>query len=83
MYNCGFQLNFNGTYMEFTVLMVFLNCTVNPFIYLIKYRDYQETLKNCFNCNKKKEGNNSLNSSISNPTRLTDIESKIAGHIKT
>ena len=48
MYNCGCDLNFNRTYLEFTILMVFFNCTVNPFIYLIKYRDYQEVLKKCF-----------------------------------
>ena len=25
--------------------MVLLNCTINPFIYLIKYKDFQEALK--------------------------------------
>ena len=53
MYNCGYDLNFNGTYVQYTVVMVFLNCTVNPFIYLIKYRDYQEALRVFFHCNKK------------------------------
>ena len=40
MYNCGYDINFSRTYFQFTFLMVFLNCTVNPFIYLIKYKDY-------------------------------------------
>ena len=74
MYNCGYDLNFNSTYFQFTIIMVFLNCTVNPFIYLIKYRDYQEALKKFFGCASKMESNNSLNSStmsISNPTRST------------
>ena len=50
MYNCAYDLNYNITYIQFTVLMVFLNCTVNPFIYLIKYRDYQEALSEFFHC---------------------------------
>ena len=53
MFNCRYELDFNSTYHQFTILMVFLNCTVNPFIYLIKYRDYQEALKTFFHCYKK------------------------------
>ena len=77
MYNCGIHFNFNGTYIQFTVLMVFVNCTVNPFIYLIKYRDYQEALKIFFNCNKDQESKGILNSStmsISNTTIITDTK---------
>ena len=48
MYNCGYNINFNTVYFEFTILMVFLNSTVNPFIYLIQYRDYQKALKHFF-----------------------------------
>ena len=59
MYNCGYDINFNTTYVQFTVLMVFLNCTVNPFIYLMKYRDYQEALKTFLYCKKKQEGDTS------------------------
>ena len=73
MYNCGYDLNFNGTYVQYTVVMVFLNCTINPFIYLIKYKDYQEALKKCFHCTKGKETDDSLNSSmmsVSNSNRL-------------
>ena len=53
MFNCGYDLDFNSTYHQFTILMVFVNCTVNPFVYLIKYRDYQEALKTFFHCYKK------------------------------
>ena len=63
LYNCGYDINTNTAYFQFTVLMVFVNCTVNPFIYLIKYRDYQEALKLFFHCNKKQEGDSSLNTS--------------------
>ena len=75
MYNCGYNINFNSAYHQFTVLMVFRNCTVNPFIYLIKYRDYQEALKIFFDCKKKRESMNSLNPSkmsMSNSTMMTD-----------
>ena len=39
MYNLGYKADWNSTYLHFTVLMIFLNCTVNPFIYLFKYKD--------------------------------------------
>ena len=52
MHNCGYELDFNSTYHQFTVLMVFLNCTVNPFIYILNYRDYQEALKAFLHCTK-------------------------------
>ena len=56
MDNIGYHVNWNGTYYKFTVLMVFLNCTVNPFIYLIKYKDYQLALKLCFGCGRRTDG---------------------------
>ena len=65
LYNCGYDIDFNSIYHQFTILMVFLNCTVNPFIYLVKYRDYQEALKTFFHCNKKRESENCSNLSIS------------------
>ncbi len=45
LYNLGLSIDFHGTYLNVTLLFAFLNCTVNPFIYLFKYRDYQEALK--------------------------------------
>ena len=59
MYNLGYDADWNGIYFQFTVLMVFLNCTVNPFIYLIKYQDYQSALKELSGCGKKKHGEDS------------------------
>ena len=58
MYNCGYDVKFNSVYFDFTILMVFVNCTVNPFIYLIKYRDYQEALRTFFHCNKNQGTSN-------------------------
>ena len=53
MFNLGYNVDFNGIYYKFCVLMVFLNCTVNPFIYLLKYRDYQHSLREFFGCNRE------------------------------
>ena len=64
MYNCGYDIQFNSVYFDFTLLMVFINCTVNPFIYLIKYRDYQEALRKFFHSDKDQGMSNSLDSSI-------------------
>ena len=55
MYNLGYDTDWNGIYFKFCVIMVFLNCTVNPFIYLIKYQDYQLALKIFLGCNYNKQ----------------------------
>ena len=49
MYFLGYDVDWNGLYYKFCIIMIYLNCTVNPFVYLIKYQDYQRALKNfCF-----------------------------------
>ena len=49
MYFLGYDVDWNGLYYRFCIIMVYINCTVNPFVYLIKYQDYQRALKNfCF-----------------------------------
>ena len=48
MYTLGFKADWNGFFYKFSVLMLFFNCTVNPFIYLFQYQDYQKALKVCF-----------------------------------
>ena len=73
MHNCGYEVNFNTTYFQFTVVMVFLNCIVNPFIYLIKYRDYQEALKKFIHCIKEQEGSNSLNSLTISSSNMSTV----------
>ena len=50
MYNLGYKANWNSDFYKFTVVMVFLNCTINPFIYLIKYQDFQNALKKSLGC---------------------------------
>ena len=73
MYNCGYDLKFNSTYFNFTILMVFVNCTVNPFIYLITYKDYQEALKILFQCAINHQSDNSLNSSAMSFSHSTTV----------
>ena len=77
MYNCGYDLNFNSTYLQVTIPMVFCNCTVNPFIYLIEYRDYQEALKIFLHCfTNGHQGSNSVSSTSlhsSNQTILSHM----------
>ena len=76
MYNLGYEINWNGTYYLFTVLMVFINCTVNPFIYLIKYRDYQQALKKLLGCRRKTE-KNSFGITSSNASILPSLSGGI------
>ena len=53
MYNLGYEIDWNSPYYHFTVLMVFVNCTVNPFVYLFKYQDYQVALRKFLRCYKQ------------------------------
>ena len=76
MYNLGYEINWNGTYYLFTVLMVFINCTVNPFIYLIKYRDYLQALKKLLGCRRKTE-KDSLGITSSNASILPSLSGGI------
>ena len=55
MHNLGYDINFDGFYYKFTIFMVFLNCTVNPFVYLVKYRDYHMALRSLITCKKENQ----------------------------
>ena len=52
LYNLGYEVNWNGIQAEVSTIMVFLNCTVNPYIYLVNYKDFQNALKGSFRCNR-------------------------------
>jgi len=45
MFNLGFPADFTSNFYHFTVVMVFCNCCVNPFIYVIKYEQFKRGLK--------------------------------------
>ena len=75
LYNLGYDLDFNGTYFQYTVLMGFLNCTINPFIYLAQYRDYQVALRMFLRCRNEKSKDSesqTVSSGISHSSR-TDV----------
>ena len=65
MSNLGYEADWNSNFYKFTVIMVFLNCTINPFIYLIKYQDFQVALKKSFGCRNDVELSEIRDNSIS------------------
>ena len=52
MYNLGYNADWDGAYFKFCVAMIYVNCTINPFVYLISYRDYHRALREF--CSKRK-----------------------------
>ena len=48
MFNLGYPADFTSTFYHFTVVMVFCNCCINPFIYVIKYEQFKKGLKRLF-----------------------------------
>ena len=58
IYNFGYEVDWNSNYFLSTVLMVLLNSTINPFIYLSNYKDYQDALRRLLSCNKDDQNNN-------------------------
>ena len=59
MYNLGFPVDFNGYFYHFTVISVFVNCCVNPFVYALKYDQFQTALQKLF-CRKRKHNGDFL-----------------------
>ncbi len=46
--NVGLPADFSSNFYHFTVLMVYLNSTINPFIYCLKYEQFQNVAKRLF-----------------------------------
>ena len=86
MYNFGYRVDWNGVYFKFTVLMVFLNSTVNPFIYLVKYKNYQMALRSCLKKNQKWDrkhvvtidSDSSDSSRTRNKSNINDISKQVS-----
>ena len=74
MHNCGYEVDFNGTYYHYSILMVFLNCTVNPFIYLFQYRDYQIALKRFIAFRTRGKDKKQNQSSSSTSTKVFSVQ---------
>ena len=47
-FNFGYSLDFSGTLYNFSVIAAFANCCINPFIYVFKYKMFQNGLKRLF-----------------------------------
>ena len=65
----GFEVDWNGGYYQFVVSVLFLNCTINPFIYHINYKDFQKALMRQFCCR--------ISQSIGNSNPITTISSSL------
>ncbi len=75
MQQLGVDSDWNSPYYHFTVLMVFLNCTINPFVYLARYQDYQKALKDFVNCGKGGLQENQFQGSVASVTNHTSVTS--------
>ena len=42
MFNLGYPADFSSDFFHFTVVMIFSNAIVNPFIYTFQYSRFQE-----------------------------------------
>ncbi|ELU15489.1 hypothetical protein CAPTEDRAFT_120994 [Capitella teleta] len=52
MFNLGASSDFTSSFYHFTVIMVFCNCCINPFIYVVQYKQFQNSLIEVFCKNK-------------------------------
>ena len=71
LFNFGWQVNWDSPAYQFFVLMICVNCTINPFIYLAQYKEYQNALKELI-CGKRKS--RSLNENQSNDTSVISLD---------
>ena len=47
-FSFGASLDFSSNYYNFTVIAMFANCCINPFLYALQYRPYQNELRKVF-----------------------------------
>ena len=47
-FNIGAPLDFSSNYYNFSVIAMFANCCINPFLYALQYRPYQNELQKIF-----------------------------------
>ena len=71
-FNFGFQVDWDSPAYQFLVLMICVNSVINPFIYLIQYKDYQKALKSLV-CGKRKTSFNEIQSNNTSVTSCSEI----------
>ena len=47
-FSFGATLNFSSNYYNFSVIAMFANCCINPFLYALQYRPYKNELRKVF-----------------------------------
>ena len=52
-HNLGGYLDFTSFMYHASVILVFLNCCINPFVYMIKYKHFRKGLADIFNRNNQ------------------------------
>ena len=46
LYNFGYiDLDYDTTFLSFTIMMAYVGCCINPIIYCIQYRQFQQALR--------------------------------------
>ena len=48
MFNVGYPADFTSDFYHFSVILCYVNCCINPFIYAIKYEQFQQAAKRLF-----------------------------------
>ena len=71
-FNFGFQVDWDSSGYQFLVLMICVNCVINPFIYLIQYKEYQKGLKSLL-CGKRKTSFNEIQSNNTSVASCSEI----------
>ncbi len=80
MYLIGFEVNWNSAYFKFGWTIIFVNCTVNPFVYLFLYKDFQTALQELFGCSNRDPGPVSRSTSVSTvSTAVSKSEANVKG----
>ena len=57
LYNLGHPTDWTGTFFKVATLLAYGNCTINPFVYLVVYKDYQQGLKYLCFCRPRQKDN--------------------------
>lgn len=68
MFNLGFPEDYNSPFYMFTVIAVFMNCCINPFIYSLQYEQFKKAAKQLF---FKTTGHDHLDSSVNTAMALS------------
>ena len=60
MFNIGYAMSWKGPVYDACLNLAYLNCVINPFVYVFNYRPFQERLKELLGVSKKSDDNSSV-----------------------